>query len=209
MPVNPGCVNAVQTMFRFRASRPLPLDRLSRHLGNGESCPAPAVAEALSGEGHGGIVLRDRVEADSFTEFVREVEPRLRHALIAGFGLEAAQEATAEAMAYGWEHWGRISRMDNPAGYLYRVGQTRARRASRRNPLLPLVPQQELPWIEPSLPSALARLSRRQRTVVWLVHGLSWQYTEVAELLGISADSARTHDGRGLAKLRAALGGDA
>jgi RNA polymerase sigma-70 factor (ECF subfamily) len=148
------------------------------------------------------------VAVDSFTEFVRDNEPRLRHALIAGFGLQTAQEATAEALAYGWQHWNRISRMENPAGYLYRVGQTHARRARRRNPLLPAVPRDRVPWVEPGLPSALARLSRRQRTVVWLVHGLSWQYTEVAELLGISPDSARTHDQRGLAKLRAALGGD-
>jgi DNA-directed RNA polymerase specialized sigma24 family protein len=146
--------------------------------------------------------LGNKTAVDSFTEFVREAEPRLRHALIAGFGLQAAQEATAEALAYGWEHWDRVSKMGNPAGYLYRVGQTRARRSRRRNPLLPKVPAQELPWIEPSLPAALTRLSRRQRTVVWLVHGLSWQYKEVAELLGISADSARTHDQRGLANRR-------
>ncbi len=155
-------------------------------------------------------MLRDQVAVDSFTVFVGAFEPRLRHALIAGYGLQVAQDAAAEALAYGWEHWDRISQMSNPSGYLYRVGQTRARRLIHRNtqrPLLPAVPPHEPPWIEPSLPAALSRLSRRQRTVVWLVHGLSWQYAEVAELLGISAGSARTHDKRGLAKLRSALGG--
>jgi len=35
---------------------------------------------------------------------------------------------TAEALAYAWENWDRLSSMKNPVGYLYRVGQSRARR---------------------------------------------------------------------------------
>jgi hypothetical protein len=32
-------------------------------------------------------------------------------------------------LAYGFEHWGKVGPMANPAGYLYRVGQSEARRA--------------------------------------------------------------------------------
>ena len=32
----------------------------------------------------------------------------------------------AEALAFGWEHWNRVREMDNPCGYLYRVGRSRA-----------------------------------------------------------------------------------
>ena len=52
-------------------------------------------------------MLEDRAKVDSFTRFVREVEPRLRHSLIPSVGLDAATEATAEALEYGWEHWDR------------------------------------------------------------------------------------------------------
>ena len=72
--------------------------------------------------------------AESFTIFVKDVEPRLRHALVAVYGQEHGREATAEALAYAWEHWERIGAMENPAGYLYRVGRNRGRRL--RSPLL-------------------------------------------------------------------------
>lgn len=40
---------------------------------------------------------------ESFTVFVKEVEPRLRHALVAVYGQEQGRDATAEALAYAWE----------------------------------------------------------------------------------------------------------
>ena len=52
--------------------------------------------------------------------------------------------------------------------------------------MLPVPPPGALPWVEPSLPQALADLSEKQRTAVMLVHGLEWTYSEVAELLGVS-----------------------
>ena len=153
-------------------------------------------------------VLQDQTKVEAFASFVAEVEPRLRHALIAIAGVDGARDATADALAYAWEHWDRVSIMDNPAGYLYRVGQTSARRMRRRAPVLPAVRAAELPWVEPGLPDALARLSDRQRTVVWLVHGLGWSQVDAAELLGLSAASVATHLRRGMARLRRSLGGE-
>jgi len=60
----------------------------------------------------------DAVTEDRFTSFVEQVEPRLRRALVAAFGLERGRDAAAEALAYGWEHWDRIAATANPAGYL-------------------------------------------------------------------------------------------
>jgi predicted RNA polymerase sigma factor len=54
--------------------------------------------------------------SDSFTEFARVAEPRLRLALGAAFGFDLAQEATAEALAYAWEHWDRVAESSNPIG---------------------------------------------------------------------------------------------
>ena len=96
-------------------------------------------------------MLEDRAKADSFTSFVRDVEPRLRHSLIPSLGLDAATEATAEALAYGWEHWDRLRHMDNPAGYLYRVARTKARQTPNRMALLPAVSVSHLPHVEPGL----------------------------------------------------------
>jgi RNA polymerase sigma-70 factor (ECF subfamily) len=111
----------------------------------------------------------------------------------------------AEAMAYGWEHWERIGVMENPAGYLYRVGCGKGRRA-RRPLLLPdPPPAQSEPLVEPGLPSALSRLSDRQRVSVMLVHGAGWTVSEAAELLRISPGSVHRHVSRGLNRLRKSL----
>ena len=142
----------------------------------------------------------------AFTEFFVEVEPRLRYALTASLGVDLGGEATAEALAYGWEHWGRVGRMDNPAGYLYRVGRSRGRSLRRRFSSLPPVREVSLPWVEVGLPAALAELSERQRVAVILVHSLGWTQTEVGELLGVSQGAVRTHLERGLKRLREKLG---
>jgi hypothetical protein len=63
-----------------------------------------------------GLVLTEDTRADSFTEFVSEHETRLRQSLTAAFGVERGKDAAAESLAYGWEHWGRVSVMENPVG---------------------------------------------------------------------------------------------
>ncbi len=143
---------------------------------------------------------------DSFTEFMDTVEPRLRYALCAAFGGDQGREATSEALAYGWEHWERVRKMDNPAGYLWGVGRNHARRRQRPPVTFPEAPVDTMPWIEPGLGSALARLSERQRLAVMLVHGLEWTYGEVAVLLGVSKGTVQTQAERGMAKLRRRLG---
>jgi RNA polymerase sigma-70 factor (ECF subfamily) len=178
-----------------------------RALGFGDSCPCRGgIFALLSENAREELMLDHQARTDSFTVFVKELEPRLRHALIPSIGLDGANEATAEALAYGWEHWDRLREMENPSGYLYRVARSSVRKMRRRGPGLPPAPRQELPQVEPGLPKALARLSEKQRTVVWLVHGLEWKQTEVAELLGVSADTVNTHLSRGMKKLRAVLG---
>lgn len=143
--------------------------------------------------------------SEAFAEFVKEAEPRLRFALAAALGQQSGRDATAEALAYGWEHWERIGAMENPVGYLYRVGRTRGYRSRPRRAFAP-APVQDLPHVEPELPAAVARLSERQRVAVVLVHGFGWTRPEVADLLGISVSAVNAHVARALAKLRFALG---
>lgn len=147
------------------------------------------------------------VEVRSFEVFVAEVEPRLRRALVAGFGPVAGRDAAAEALAIAWERWERVRGMNNPAGYLYRVGQNRARRTLRRaHPMLPPTSSSEIPEVEPGLPAAMSKLSLRQRQVVVLVHGYGFTHAEAADLLGISRSSVQSHTERGLQRLRTTLG---
>ena len=150
-------------------------------------------------------VKTDEKPTGSFTEFVCDLEPRLRRALCSALGRDAGQEATAEALAYGWEHWDRVREMTNPSGYLYRVGRNGVRHRRRKSGLLPALPEGKLPWIEPKLPGALGRLSESQRVSVMLVHGFGWTYVEVGEYLDVSKSTVQTHLERGMARLRKEL----
>jgi DNA-directed RNA polymerase specialized sigma24 family protein len=141
----------------------------------------------------------------AFEHFVGEVEPRLRRTLVVTYGGEVGLEATADALAYAWEHWDRLASCPNPAGYLFRVGQTSARR--QRRPSLtawPPVPPEE-PNFEPGLLPALIALSEQQRAVVMLVHGYGWSLREVAAMLDLSLSTVRNHLDRALSRLRHAL----
>jgi DNA-directed RNA polymerase specialized sigma24 family protein len=141
----------------------------------------------------------------SFETFAREHGPRLRAGLVSAYGPDVGLDAAAEAMAYGFEHWHRLSEMGNPSGYLYRVGQTAARRSRRRGPALPAPEPSTMPMIEPGLAPALNDLSELQRTCVLLVHAFGWTRVEAALLLGIDESSVRTHIRRGMSKLQGAL----
>jgi RNA polymerase sigma factor (sigma-70 family) len=145
---------------------------------------------------------------ERFARFASDVEPRLRRALVAWYGVEVGPEATADALAFAWERWESVEAMANPVGYLFRVGQSRSRRYRRRAPLLPAVPVAEFPEIDPRLPGALAGLSRQQRAAVLLVHAHEWTQTEAADALGCSVSTVRNHLERGMRRLRASLGGD-
>lgn len=139
-----------------------------------------------------------------FASWHSSVEPRLRAALVARYGPDRGRDATAVALAWAWEHWDRVATMDNPVGYLYRVGQSSARR--RRQGWLPPPDPDREPLVEPALPEALAQLPPKQRAVVVLVHGYGWSLAEVADLQGISKSSVQTHLERGLTRLRRRLG---
>ena len=51
-----------------------------------------------------------------FTRFARDIEPRMRSALIAALGYDRGREATQDALVYAWEHWDRLRATENAAG---------------------------------------------------------------------------------------------
>ena len=95
--------------------------------------------------------------------------------------------------------------MANPAGYLYRVGQSRTRPRLVAS-ALPVGGDERDPWFEPELPAALEALSERERVATVLIEGFGWTYREVAEMTDLSISSVQSYRERGLRKLRAALG---
>lgn len=77
-----------------------------------------------------------------------------------------SEVGSAQALAYGWEHWERLRQLENPAGYLYRVGQSWARRRPLRRVVFPDSPAGHELWVEPGLAPALRALSPRQRNLI-------------------------------------------
>jgi len=147
----------------------------------------------------------DAFTREAFSRFVESVEPRLLRALIASAGPDAGRDATADALLYAWTNWDRVRDMENPAGYLYRVGRSRVRKYYKRSVLFPAESSNPDHWIEPGLGVALERLTERQRAAVLLVEGYDCTYHEVAEVMGLSRSSVQRHVERGMAKLRSAL----
>jgi len=139
-----------------------------------------------------------------FEQFVIRTEPRLRRALTGHLAPDAVGDALAEAFAFAWEHRDRIMRMEHPTGYLFRVGQSKAR--TRKQAFLPWSPPDAVPHVEPGLVRALAGLSPSQFQAVWLVHACGWTYLETAEALQMSASTVGSHVSRALGHLRQDLG---
>lgn len=146
---------------------------------------------------------RTVVATGGFVAWYQRVEPRLRRALTATYGPERGREATAEALAWAWEHKDRVERLENPVAYLYRVGQSRTR-LRRVRPFHGRLEWAE-PWVEPGLGAALSTLSERQRLAVVLIAGYGWTFAEVAALIGVKVTSVQNHLERGLARLRSSL----
>jgi DNA-directed RNA polymerase specialized sigma24 family protein len=140
--------------------------------------------------------------ASAFEAFFVRVDQSLRAALTARDGPDLGRDATAEALAWAFEHWDRAQALEQPVGYLYRVAQSRSRRLLRRERPLAGRAFEHTPDVDPRLTRALTELSARQRVAVLLVHGYDWTHSEVAALMRVSPTTVATHIARGLAQLR-------
>jgi RNA polymerase sigma-70 factor (ECF subfamily) len=138
------------------------------------------------------------------------IEQTLRVAFLARYGTDLGPEVTAETMAWAWEHRQELDAMNNPTGYLFRVGQSKSRRFLRWKRERLRFPAERAnspgPWTEPQLPDALAKLDEEERTAVVLVHCFQWTYVEVGELLDLPLHTVRNRIHRGLSQLRISLG---
>ena len=122
----------------------------------------------------------------------------------------AAEDAAAEALARAYAQWPRVSALPHGDAWVLRVATNLALDQVRRHP--PQVQSaasseaEELLTLRMALSAALVSLPRRQRQTVTLRYLGELSEAEVAEALGISSGSVKTHVHRGLAALRARLG---
>lgn len=121
-----------------------------------------------------------------------------------------AEDVAQEALARTHVRWARLC--DRPEGWIVRVATNlaidRLRRRSRTTePLSEPVVLVETHLSERiDLARALRRLSRRQREVVVLRYLADWPELEVADVLGCTPGTVKSHASRGLAQLRHHLG---
>jgi DNA-directed RNA polymerase specialized sigma24 family protein len=142
------------------------------------------------------------VDSNPIEQLLSEAQPRLRRALCAAFGPVLGDDAAAEALTWALAHGDRVLTFANPIGYLFRVGQSWARREGSRqsDPLIVDAVHDRVPDID--LHRSLHALPDIQRVCVVLVHGYGYRYDEVAVMVGRSEASVRNHLHRGLARLR-------
>jgi RNA polymerase sigma-70 factor, ECF subfamily len=153
-------------------------------------------------------------EARGFDAFFdQEYTPLLRLLFAMTGNSTEAEELAQEAMTRAFERWGRVSGMDSPAGYVYRVA-VNLNRSRLRRVRLRLLKQREIPHplhAEPEIVgtvvAALAGLPRGQREALLLVEWLGLDAPEAGRILGISASSVRSRVHRAKAALHAE-GGD-
>jgi RNA polymerase sigma-70 factor (sigma-E family) len=158
--------------------------------------------------------VRDRATEDGFADFTRARWGRLvRLAYSLTLDVGRAEDLVQESLAKLWIKWPQV-RDGAPEAYVRQIIVNGAISASRRR-WTGEEPHREPPDVSPrATPEAetvdqrdwlrrgLSDLSVLQRAVVVLRYAEDLSERQVAEILGISAGSVKTHAFRGLARLR-------
>ena len=156
----------------------------------------------------------------SFEEAFDELFPRAYRLARRLLGdAAAAEDIAAEALARAYARWSRVGSLPWRDGWVLRVASNLAIDVLRRQAAAPepalahsasafafAGPEDDLVALRLALAAALPRLPKRQRQAVTLRYLAGLTDAEVAEALGISAGSVKTHIHRGLAALRGRLG---
>lgn len=151
------------------------------------------------------------VSTDSkFEAFYRAESSGLHRALTVALGnADLAREATDEGFVRAYQHWRKISRYDNPAGWVYRVALNWARsrlRKTKREVITDDVGSALASFgPDTELLDAVSQLPLEFRSVVVLRYLMQWSTAEVAEALGVPSGTVKSRLSRALEQLRAAL----
>lgn len=167
-------------------------------------------------------VMVEAVEAEraeAFEDFFDAHYERLLRVLYLSTGdRHEAEDLAQDAFVRVFERWPRVERLENAAGYLYRVAlnarRSRLRRvrvaaakAFRLRPEPPADPE-DAADDRLTVRRALAALPPGQRQAVVLVEWLGLTDAEAGEVLGLSPGAVRTRLHRARTALRNLLRGD-
>lgn len=146
-------------------------------------------------------------DAPDFEAFWASERRNLYRALTVALGdPQLAAEAVDEAMVRAYQRWGRVSRYDNPAGWVYRVAVNWARswlRRARRRP--PARDETSLPGPEPrdeALARAVQSLGDVHRDIVVLRYHFDWPIAWIADALSVPQGTVKSRLHRALEELR-------
>lgn len=147
-----------------------------------------------------------------FESFYGEMYPRLCRGLPRIFGdVYDTEDIVQDTLNAVWRNWKRVSTCESPQTWTWRVAlnlhKKRAKRSRREHEQLAVqlgpastataeTPPDDRLW------AAVASLPYSQRTTLVLRHIDDLTYSQISEILGCSAVSARQHHARGKAKLR-------
>jgi RNA polymerase sigma-70 factor (sigma-E family) len=146
-----------------------------------------------------------------FESFYRQHADGVYRALAVMLGdVDLAQDAAAEALTRTFQHWPRVRRYDNPAGWAYRVGMnwanSRRRRRRREGYLVEssaaVADPADAAGVRADLLAAMQALAPDHREVVVLRYLLDLRQDEVARVLGVPIGTVKSRLGRGLSRLR-------
>ncbi|MFC1420101.1 SigE family RNA polymerase sigma factor [Streptacidiphilus cavernicola] len=130
-----------------------------------------------------------------------------------------AEDLVQEALGRMFARWGRLSRLENPAGYAQTVlvsvfVSQRRKRSSGELPTGILAERaggdeagQEDPALRVTLLAALRQLAPQDRAVLVLRYWEDRSVEETATALRLSSTAVRSRSSRALERLRAVLGG--
>jgi RNA polymerase sigma-70 factor (ECF subfamily) len=131
-------------------------------------------------------------EPESFDSWYAREHPRLVATLLLSTGdVELAVDGVDEAFTRALEKWDRVSAMESPTGWAFRVALNHARRTARRRAIeyrLFIKRAKDVPVPAPAgeIWQVVSALPPRQREVVVLRHIGDLREAEIAHVLGIS-----------------------
>lgn len=132
----------------------------------------------------------------------------LRRALALSLGdARLASEAVDEAFTRAYARWSRVSQLDDPTAWLYRVAMNWATSWLRKRRLRPVRPADELDTAsydvveDSAVLSAIDALPSSQRAVVVLRFYLDWDIARISTALDVPAGTVKSRLHRALTRL--------
>ncbi|MEM9515968.1 MAG: sigma-70 family RNA polymerase sigma factor [Actinomycetota bacterium] len=146
-----------------------------------------------------------------FDEFFVAAHREMVRALALALGdAELGRDAASEGFCRALERWKRVSRYDNPSGWVYRVGlnwATSRRRKTRREAFdrVPELPAPSVAPVDEELVRCLRGLSVDHRSVIVGRYYLDWSEAQLAEALGVAPGTVKSRLSRALEQLTTML----